>query len=113
MGAGRFGTRTLGSRQSAIGTRVGVIAGLLMLVACSRTPPPSLSAAVSAIPENVLVVTIDTLRADRLGIYGAANVATPVIDRLAREGAWAPQADAQSPLTRPSHVSIFSGWYPD
>jgi arylsulfatase A-like enzyme len=60
----------------------------------------------------VLIVTIDTLRADRVGIYGAANVQTPNIDRLAREGAWAPQADASVPLTRPSHISMFTGLYP-
>jgi len=62
--------------------------------------------------KNVLVVTIDTLRADRLGVYGAKDVATPNIDRLAREGAWAPQADVHVPLTRPSHVSLFTGLYP-
>jgi arylsulfatase A-like enzyme len=57
-------------------------------------------------------VTIDTLRADRLGIYGARDVETPNIDRLAREGAWAPQAAVHVPLTRPSHVSLFTGRYP-
>jgi arylsulfatase A-like enzyme/Tfp pilus assembly protein PilF len=59
----------------------------------------------------VLIITIDTLRADRVGVYGA-HVDTPNIDRLAREGAWAPQADVPVPLTRPSHVSIFSGRSP-
>jgi choline-sulfatase len=81
----------------------------LALSACSQppaTPPPP------APLKNVLVVTIDTLRADRLGIYGARNVATPNMDALAREGAWAPQADAHVPLTRPSHVSLFTGRYP-
>ena len=66
-----------------------------------------------AVATNVLIVTIDTLRADRLGIYGASNVRTPNIDRLAREGAWAPQATVHAPLTRPSHVSLFTGRYPD
>jgi choline-sulfatase len=68
---------------------------------------------VPAVATNVLIVTIDTLRADRLGIYGASNVQTPNIDRLAREGAWAPQAMVHAPLTRPSHVSLFTGRYPD
>jgi predicted AlkP superfamily pyrophosphatase or phosphodiesterase len=80
----------------------------LALSACSpprATPPP-------AVLKNVLIVTIDTLRADRVGIYGSRNVATPKMDALAREGAWAPQADAHVPLTRPSHVSIFTGRYP-
>ena len=37
---------------------------------------------------------------------------TPNIDRLAREGAWAPQATVHAPLTRPTHVSLFTGLYP-
>jgi arylsulfatase A-like enzyme/Tfp pilus assembly protein PilF len=45
-------------------------------------------------------------------VYGAANVHTPNLDQLAAEGAWAPQATVQVPLTRPSHVSIFTGLYP-
>lgn len=57
-------------------------------------------------------MTIDTLRADRLGIYGAANVATPNLDALAREGAWALNATVHVPLTRPSHVSLFTGRLP-
>src|SRR3954447_9809248 len=75
--------------------------------ACARqsaTPPPSAAT-------SLLIVTIDTLRADRVGVYGG-HVDTPNIDRLAREGAWAPQADVPVPLTRPSHVSLFSGRYP-
>src|SRR5947207_6698934 len=63
-------------------------------------------------PRHVLIVTIDTLRADRLGCYGSRDVATPNIDRLAREGAMAPEATVPAPLTRPSHVSIFTGLDP-
>jgi choline-sulfatase len=65
-----------------------------------------------SVAQNVLLITIDTLRADRVGVYGAANVATPNIDRLAREGAYARHATAHVPLTRPSHVSLFTGLYP-
>ena len=80
----------------------------LAVTACARPP----AATSPPVLKNVLIVTIDTLRADRLGVYGATNVATPNIDRLAREGAWAPQADVHVPLTRPSHVSLFTGRYP-
>jgi arylsulfatase A-like enzyme/Tfp pilus assembly protein PilF len=59
-----------------------------------------------------VIVTIDTLRADRLGAYGNKEVATPVLDRIAREGAMAAQATAHVPLTRPSHVSLFTGRLP-
>ena len=80
---------------------------LVFAAACSGGAPPP-----PATASNVLIVTIDTLRADRIGIYGAADVATPNIDALARDGAWAPQATVHTPLTRPSHISIFSGRYP-
>jgi arylsulfatase A-like enzyme/Flp pilus assembly protein TadD len=61
---------------------------------------------------NLLFITIDTLRADRVGAYGATNVETPNIDRLAREGARARHSTVHVPLTRPSHISIFTGLYP-
>jgi arylsulfatase A-like enzyme/Flp pilus assembly protein TadD len=59
-----------------------------------------------------VIVTIDTLRADRLGCYGSTTVATPRLDRIAREGALAPDASAHVPLTRPSHVTLFTGLLP-
>ncbi len=58
-----------------------------------------------------MLVTIDTLRADHVGAYGG-TVATPHLDRLAREGALVEEAAAHVPLTRPSHVSLFSGLLP-
>src|SRR5262245_48588756 len=76
--------------------------------ACAQktAPPPSRT------PRHLLLITIDTLRADRLGAYGNATVATPNLDRMAREGAMALHASAQVPLTRPSHISLFTGLYP-
>src|SRR5215471_6026698 len=61
---------------------------------------------------NVVLVTIDTLRADHIHSYGYANIETPTLDRLAREGALFEHAVAQTPLTPPSHASIFTGTYP-
>jgi arylsulfatase A-like enzyme/predicted Zn-dependent protease len=61
---------------------------------------------------NVLVVTIDTTRADRIGCYGYQGVETPNIDRLAREGVLFEQAAATVPITLPSHSSIFTGLIP-
>jgi arylsulfatase A-like enzyme/Tfp pilus assembly protein PilF len=61
---------------------------------------------------NVLLITIDTLRADALGAYGNATVSTPSIDRLAREGVRFDHAHAHSVVTLPSHASILSGRYP-
>ena len=62
--------------------------------------------------KHVVIVTIDTLRADRLGVYGNSTVATPNLDRLASEGAIAEHAAVHVPLTRPSHISLFTGLYP-
>jgi arylsulfatase A-like enzyme/predicted Zn-dependent protease len=68
------------------------------------------AAAVSA--PNLLFVTIDTLRADRVGAYGHAGAATGTLDRLGREGVVLEDAVVQVPQTRPSHASIFTGRYP-
>ena len=59
-----------------------------------------------------MLVTIDTLRADRLGSYGNLGLPTPNLDRLAAEGTMAPDAMVHVPLTRPSHFSLFSGLLP-
>jgi choline-sulfatase len=61
---------------------------------------------------NVVVVTLDTTRADRLGCYGFKGVATPHIDSVAREGVVFDNATATVPLTFPSHSSMFTGLVP-
>jgi arylsulfatase A-like enzyme/cytochrome c-type biogenesis protein CcmH/NrfG len=60
----------------------------------------------------VLLVTIDTLRADHVGCYGDAGAATPTLDALARRGARFETAVAHVPLTAPSHASILTGHTP-
>ena len=71
-----------------------------------------LLAASTASPPNLLLVTIDTLRADHLRCYGYAAIETPATDRLAKEGVVVEDATVQVPQTRPSHVSILTGRYP-
>jgi len=61
---------------------------------------------------NVVVVTLDTTRADRLGAYDFEGVRTPAIDSLAAEGILFRRAYSVTPLTLPSHTSLFSGTYP-
>jgi choline-sulfatase len=61
---------------------------------------------------NVILITIDTVRADHLGCYGATNVQTPVFDGLARDGVVFDRAISQVPLTWPSHAAILTGTYP-
>jgi choline-sulfatase len=61
---------------------------------------------------DVLLITIDTLRADAVSAYGATTGATPVIDRLARGGVVFRQAHAHNVVTLPSHANILSGRLP-
>ena len=63
-------------------------------------------------PPNVLLITLDTVRADHLGCYGYRSIKTPNLDELARDGARFEHAYAQVPLTLPSHVAILTGTYP-
>jgi arylsulfatase A-like enzyme/Tfp pilus assembly protein PilF len=63
-------------------------------------------------PPNVLLITIDTVRADRIGAYGYTKGATPAMDRLAREGVRFADATSQAPLTGPAHAAILTGQYP-
>jgi len=61
---------------------------------------------------NLIVITLDTTRADALGVYGANQPTSPAIDRMAGSGALFTNALASSPMTLPSHSTIFSGLYP-
>jgi hypothetical protein len=63
-------------------------------------------------PRSLLLITLDTMRADRLPAYGFTGVLTPALDRIAAEGAIFEEAYAAVPLTLPSHVSLFTGLYP-
>src|SRR5580704_9732481 len=76
-------------------------------VASGQTMQPSRAARA-----NVVLITIDTLRADHLGCYGNSQVLTPNIDRLAAEGTRFKTAVTSAPLTLPSHCSIMTGTYP-
>lgn len=80
------------------------LAAALALWIWSRRPPPA--------PRNVVLVSIDTLRADHLGCYGYERIQTPNIDRLASESAVFDNAATAVPLTMPSHSSIFTGRSP-
>jgi choline-sulfatase len=71
---------------------------------------PALAAA--APQWNVVLISIDTLRADHLGCYGYKAGASPTIDRLAREGTQFDNAFTPAPLTLPAHASLLTGLYP-
>lgn len=61
---------------------------------------------------NLVIVTLDTTRADRMGAYGNQEIETPSFDRLAREGVLFEQAVSVAPLTLPAHSSMFTGKFP-
>jgi hypothetical protein len=80
------------------------------MAACTR-PDPAPTDRRSTAP-SLLIVTIDTLRADRVGIYGDGEARTPAIDALAGRGVTFAQAFAPTPITLPSHASLMTGRYP-
>jgi len=63
-------------------------------------------------PSNIILISIDTLRPDRLGCYGHKMETSPFIDKLAGRGVLFKNAIAQSPWTLPSHMSILTSLYP-
>ena len=87
----------------------------LVTAACGGGAPASSTSAptaVSSTARHVVLVTIDTLRADRVGAYGYAAAKTPAIDALAAAGLRVGQAFATAPVTLPSHASLLTGLYP-
>lgn len=63
-------------------------------------------------PTGLVIVTLDTTRADRLSAYGFMDVSTPNLDRVAREGVVFERASSVAPLTLPAHASLFTGLFP-
>ena len=82
------------------------LVALAALCSCQSARPPA--------PKhfNILLVTIDTLRADHLGCYGYSGIETPNLDALARQGVLFENGSAPAPLTGPSHASMMTGVYP-
>ena len=74
---------------------------------CACAAPPRVEP-----PLSVLVITIDTLRADRLGAYGDTKARTPALDGLARQGVLFERAYTPVPITLPAHVSLMTGLLP-
>jgi arylsulfatase A-like enzyme/Flp pilus assembly protein TadD len=92
-------------------TRV-CIAALLLLTASACSDRETPGGAHTPAARNFLLVTVDTMRADRLGAYGDASARTPVMDTLAARGARFTNAFAVAPITLPSHASLLTGRYP-
>src|ERR1700747_3269274 len=76
-------------------------------MAGTGTPPPAKSQ-----PPNVILITLDTTRADRMGFLGSKRGLTPNLDALARQSVVFTHAYSQVPLTTASHATILTGTYP-
>jgi arylsulfatase A-like enzyme/Tfp pilus assembly protein PilF len=81
---------------------VWLVGGLTLAAGCGG----------ASTPRNVLLVTLDTLRADRIGAYGYRGAQTPVLDGLAARGARFAAATTTTPLTLSAHTSLFTGTWP-
>lgn len=90
-----------------------LLLALAGLPGCTPSDPEAAPAEVPTLPaqSNILLITVDTLRADHLSSYGYVRKTSPVIDRLAAEGVRFDQAQVQWPKTTPSFASMFTSTY--
>src|SRR5271169_6712490 len=88
---------------------LGYVAALLLVAlgfsSLPQSPPPRGT-------PSVLLLTVDLVRADHVGCYGARNIKTPAIDALAAQGIRFDDALTPVPITLPAHAAILSGTYP-
>jgi arylsulfatase A-like enzyme/cytochrome c-type biogenesis protein CcmH/NrfG len=79
---------------------------VVSVVGCARVAPKATTA------RNLVIITIDTLRADHVGPYGYARARTPTLDALARRGVVFDRAYSAAPITLTSHATLLTGRYP-
>ncbi|MDP8248886.1 MAG: sulfatase-like hydrolase/transferase [Candidatus Tritonobacter lacicola] len=106
LAGGAFGRVLKGKRSLYAGAVIFAALTVWMVFPVGRPSAPP-----GELP-NIILVTIDTIRSDRLHCYGNDRVRTPVLDRLASEGVLFENAVSQIPITNPSHLSILSSTYP-
>jgi arylsulfatase A-like enzyme len=102
---------TFGSVSSPkwAGLAVGLIVPLVLVGVWKRLDVPAFG---EERPRNVLILTLDTTRADRLGAYGFPDANTPNLDTLAKEGVVFEQVETAAPLTLPAHATLLTGRFP-
>lgn len=110
-------TRSNRTDCTAAAPGLRTIAGPLLIcllgAGCGSEPPSSTGASeTAAAVENVILITLDTTRADALGAYGQTLPASPNIDRMAAEGVRFAQVSSAAPSTLPSHATILTGKFP-
>ncbi len=95
-------------RSATAITTIACLVSALLPAGCSKQPP----AQPTPTPRNVVLIIIDTLRADKLGCYGSQLGATPRIDELAASGVRFERAYSHAPWTLPACASILTSLYP-
>jgi len=88
---------------------------IILLAQCASAATPKTARRApssSAKPPNLILITIDTTRADRMGFLGSKRGLTPNLDALAQQSVIFTRAYAQVPLTTPSHAALLTGTYP-
>jgi arylsulfatase A-like enzyme len=91
---------------------IAVLLAIYLFPTGIRAATPFDSTQLGVEAPSVLLVTFDTVRADRIGAYGHASAATPTLDGLAARGVLFESAVSPTPTTLPSHASILTGTYP-
>jgi arylsulfatase A-like enzyme len=106
-----FGVLYQGARgaRAVAGAALTLSVGVAAWVLAAVRELPAPTAALPAGAPNVLLVTLDTTRADRMGAYGNEQVQTRAFDALAKDGALFTAASAVAPVTGPSHASMLLG----
>ncbi|UCF67885.1 MAG: sulfatase-like hydrolase/transferase [Acidobacteriota bacterium] len=112
IGESRHVARSPGTGLADI-CRPGLIGVALLLVAACSAPSTDSDALPATRlgegPPTVLLITVDTLRADRLGCFGRDDAGTPRLDALAADGVRFASAHTTAQLTLPAHASILTG----
>ncbi len=114
--AHRHGSAALAARRLQRARKLGNarlgLAGFVLLLAAATSASVLSGCSFRRQKLNVVLVTIDTIRADRVGCYGDTGAHTPNLDRVAREGFLFSDAVTAVPLTLPSHTTIMTGCFP-
>jgi arylsulfatase A-like enzyme len=107
----------ISKRLIAVAIIIGIGVGAAYLTRAQRTVTGTtdlgaLPRGVTPAALNLVVITLDTTRADRLGAYGYSSAGTPNFDALAEDGVLFDHASTSAPITLPAHSSLFTGRFP-
>jgi choline-sulfatase len=105
---------SVGARREKKRSSLPMLLSVLLLAASAAgvAAAPAAPAAVRRTPPNLVLITLDTTRADHLGAWGNRDVQTPNLDALAARGTRFARCDTAAPITLPSHSTILTGLFP-